>query len=411
MNPSTLKSPAAALANIADRYKILLADDVPVLFTGFNIFGNRIIGSFLDDDDEQVQFLHCLISEADFLEFKAQRTTLHDLYSTNPLFLRLENGSTITFRNADWSEVPIDARPAADSFCPYYSTEPSFEYGVSLQGIDATEHHAIPEELSELQNRYANLLRNAVKNLVRAARARVTIPAYAPGSFRINFLIEFQSDQLELFPEHYRTELQQLFQDYLEYPVNHLPNEIKSAFSANTNTQNLDSLIERLQRNKEKDRKIRTYTRESLLPKIVELARQYQDIADISGKHYSQIHIANKNFDGHEEPIAFLTENSGENLNEAIEFYEKNAEGYEEDLEATNYVIRIYALNVDSRKGKAALKEPGSKRTVKPNIHILGTIPLRGSKFTESLHNGTEISVQAKGKRIKRRLISLSIVE
>lgn len=66
---------------IFENFKILHFDEEPILYTGLNKYGNRIIGSYIDVDEENKfeRFLHSIISSKDYWDFINQQTSYLDL--------------------------------------------------------------------------------------------------------------------------------------------------------------------------------------------------------------------------------------------------------------------------------------------------------------------------------------------
>ena len=62
------------LANIVDNYQVLLDDIEPILFTGTNSLGNRIVGSLTSRDFESGinRYLHAVIDSMVYNEFLKQ---------------------------------------------------------------------------------------------------------------------------------------------------------------------------------------------------------------------------------------------------------------------------------------------------------------------------------------------------
>ena len=57
IDTSKLTAASLELTTISSSYKMLHFDDFPILFLGVNKFGNKILGSHLEEDDESKTIL------------------------------------------------------------------------------------------------------------------------------------------------------------------------------------------------------------------------------------------------------------------------------------------------------------------------------------------------------------------
>src|SRR4051812_10271375 len=78
------------IALIDSDYDELLFHDFPILFTGRNRYGERIVGSFVDRLPDVDVYLHSIVDEKTFSKFDNQIITYLELLKSAKLMFRLD---------------------------------------------------------------------------------------------------------------------------------------------------------------------------------------------------------------------------------------------------------------------------------------------------------------------------------
>lgn len=120
---------------IFSKYRTLIYDCDPILFTGFNPIGDRGLGSLMweDEDRGSVYNLFTLVSPEEFEKFANLEIPYREILdnSKNIWISKRNNFSEIkTFYRINLHELPEDVLPTYDSFLPAkYEEQPEEEGG------------------------------------------------------------------------------------------------------------------------------------------------------------------------------------------------------------------------------------------------------------------------------------------
>lgn len=111
------------LIEIVSNYKVLHFDDFPILYIGTNKFGNKIIGSHLeeDDDTQKILTLHTILSNKEYHNFMNQKISYLEILQNSNSISIVEKDYGFNIKNAydfNFASIPTDYLPTADSFCP-----------------------------------------------------------------------------------------------------------------------------------------------------------------------------------------------------------------------------------------------------------------------------------------------------
>ena len=62
---------------ITDNETVFYFDEYPILFSGVNVCGNKVIGSLMYEDDENdtFRYIHLLVTSEQYFDFINQKTT------------------------------------------------------------------------------------------------------------------------------------------------------------------------------------------------------------------------------------------------------------------------------------------------------------------------------------------------
>lgn len=107
---------------IVDEYEVILwEEETPILFTGTNPSGRKIIGSSVDEDLERgiERFFHAVVQKPEFQAFVNRIITLRSIYEkADPLFVVDKTSSLTTFYAYKLSQVPENYWPSESSYVP-----------------------------------------------------------------------------------------------------------------------------------------------------------------------------------------------------------------------------------------------------------------------------------------------------
>lgn len=107
---------------ITGNYLELLADENPILYTGTNKYGNRILGIIVEESDENfsIRYFHVIIEDKAYYRFTNKLITLRELIEkTNNIFVldyKTEQIQETYLVPID--EIPGEYLPLSDSYCP-----------------------------------------------------------------------------------------------------------------------------------------------------------------------------------------------------------------------------------------------------------------------------------------------------
>src|SRR5690606_13307152 len=69
------------LIDIISSYKVLHYDDFPILYIGVNKFGNKVLGSHLEEDDGEgiIWTIHSILSNTEYYDFVNKRRSYKEV--------------------------------------------------------------------------------------------------------------------------------------------------------------------------------------------------------------------------------------------------------------------------------------------------------------------------------------------
>lgn len=413
-NNDTIKTD---IISIVDNYKVLHYDELPILYIGTNKFGNKIIGSLLEEDDDNKYFykLHTILSNKEYFDFVSKKISYLDLLrNSKSICLVIETYSFEVVKAYDYefNKIPKDYLPLENSFCPSINSNNSLSYSISLKGKLADMNKAIANEVSKIQNVFTEFIEDRIKVLKGFdAKPQALLEPYTPGSFKINFDLEIkhQSKKPQLFFQLAN------FDEYINQYINYLGTEFyndKSYFingeSPSKSLKELENILVKLydktQIKKPKD--INQFLKKDIKKSI----STFEEITEEVGDNFISAEIININTD-FEKPLAFIDKNFSEQFQSVVEDIEiSTTKELFEDNDYNDYNIYIYHLNTDNRTGNAFIKSFNKDDEMsKPKIKIEGDESLETTKYTESIYLNKWITVKAKAKRIGEKYKYLTI--
>lgn len=410
------------LIEIVSNYKVLHFDDFPILYIGTNKFGNKIIGSHLeeDDDSQKIFTLHTILSNKEYHNFMNQKISYLEILQNSNSISIVEKDYSFKIKNAydfDFDSIPADYLPTADSFCPSSVKAHSLEFSISLKGKLADLNKAIADEVSKIQNGFTEFLEDRIKALKGFDLVpKALLQPYAEGSFKINFELNINQKPKSkkggnLFIE--QAPIGEYINEYIKYITENFTEDVDIFKSENAEfSEKLKLLETKLIELYDKAVVKRPNDIHKLIKEdILKSTSKIETLTEQIGENFESISILN-NIKGNETetPIAFIDIQFSQNFQSSIEQIEIAKKGLVEDDIFKDYKIYIYHLNTDNRTGNAFIKNIGNEEEMsKPKIKINGEDGLDHTKYTESLYLNKWIDVKAKAKKIGEKTKSLEI--
>lgn len=417
IDTSKLTKASLELTAISSSFKVLHFDDFPILFLGVNKFGNKILGSHLeeDDDNKKIFTVHSILSNKDYYDFinkkKSYREVLKET-STKFLVEKSFSGNVLASYNLEFDDIPEEYQPLENSYCPNYKKSFSLSYSLGLKGKVADLNRAIAEEVSNIQTAFSDFLENRLRSLKNFnLQPAAYLQPYAPGSFKINLELEYKQEKAQdLFSK--TLPFDEYVHEYLKYITTSIiadkdqllkddDLEISDQF------QNLLIAFEKIYE-KGHTKLPDNHTKE-LKEDLKKSVLKFEEITEQVGKNFDSIEFSNYK-DQDEEFISIVDINYSEAFQNTVDEIEATKKTVEVDEVYKDYEIYIYHLNTDTRQGNAFIKNIDDETQMsKPKIKISGDEHIEQTKYTESLHLNKWIKVKAKAKRIDNKFKYLDI--
>mgnify|MGYP003645245703 CR=1 FL=1 len=406
------------LIEIEDNYKVLHFDEFPILYIGTNKFGNKIIGSHLeeDDDNQQIFTLHTILTNNEYYEFiNGKKSYLNILKESNSICVVIKSFN-FKIKNAydvSFSDLPIEYLPLESSFCPKTVKNHSLSYSISLKGKLADMNKALAIEVSQIQNGFSDFIEDRIKSLKGFnAVPKALLQPYSLGSFRINLELDIQQKGKKTNMFFQLAKFDKFLSDYIQYLGTdfHIDKELFFDTEQNNNSEPLQYLEDSLtdlydQAQIKKPENLSKLLKEDIQKSI----NKFEKITEEVGENFDSAEIININPELN-QTLAFINRDFSENFQNAVQEIEISTKGIFEDINYNEYLIYIYHLNTDSRTGNAFIKNHNDdEKMSKPRIKIDGDESLETTKYTESLHLNKWIKVSAKARRTEDTFKYLNI--
>lgn len=413
------KSAAKIVAGRED----LIYDDYPVLFTGLNVFGGRIVGSYIahdsESDDEIVYYLQVIVSHNAFQSFIDRLLNYRDLIEVSEeVYINAVNYDTGT---ESFYTIPIEAFPAEylptrKSFYPESHVKPGLDYTLRLTGNLADQNRADTKQVSAVAIAFSVILEQSINSLKLRRIKALQVPS-TEGSFKLNFEVRFQEgSQLPIGGEDAVAVFQTKF---LDYCINTLRSEVAAVFTNGTASESMPGYNALKESFKQLHQVLGKSGKEPLTNESIDVLLK-KDISKAAsnlskatadlGSSFNAIEVSNSKATA-KRVISTIDAEAKTRINYIAEYIESADKDFEKDVESKPYKITIYNLNTDTRSGNAVVFT-GERDEVmsRPRIKIDGTEPLEQTEFTNSLHSGTPIHIQGKARRIGSKVLSIEVV-
>ncbi|WP_419802181.1 hypothetical protein [Mucilaginibacter sp.] len=404
------------LINISSSYKVLHYDDFPILFLGVNKFGNKILGSHLEEDDDEkvIWTIHSILSNKEYYEFINKKKSYKELLketTTKYLVKKGFNGKTLNAYSLEFENIPEEYQPLDSSFCPNYKKTFSFSYSLGLKGKVADLNRAIAEEVSNIQTAFSDFLEGRLKSLKNInLQPSAYLQPYSPGSFKINLELEFKHKKgQDLFSP--QIPIEEYIHEYVKYISTSIVKDkeqfINEVTEVSDEYNNLLVAFENLyiKGNLKQPESFEKELKDDLKKSLP----LFEEITEQIGKNFDTIEFSNYNGQD-EEFISIMDTNYSEAFQNAVEAIEVSKKLISIDDDFQSYEIYIYHLNTDTRQGNAFIRNLNDETEMsKPKIKISGNEHIEQTKYTESLHLNKWINVKAKAKRVDNKFKFLEI--
>lgn len=396
---------------ITGNYKVLHFDEHPILFAGTNDYGNKIIGSLAFEGDEEdeyrLRFFHIIVTDEDYIKFTRQKITYRQLidgYATIFVVDTNLNYKPINIFQVPLENIPEEYLPIKEVYCPKPENVIGVEYTFSLKGGVADNQEGFRNVISEIAESMEEVICCAL-DVIRTdnSKAKIYQMAYSPGSFRINFRIDFNYQGLffDAAP------LNKFITDFIDFTINEPFGNI-----AQDQNINLHDSFDNAAKNSYLP--IAKGGLERLKANAQTAPAEFGKISQKIGEGFEYIEVIATDKNNNESILGLINRESKELFNVPMSLIELSQVKDEviEDETYQEYSIQIFNLSTNSGKGSASIKNKnssGEEILDKPKIEIRMSGDLHNSIYTSSLDKGIWITVKAKATKTNGRFSRLKI--
>ena len=406
LNLNNSRLTKSELPVITDNYTVLHFDEYPILFTGTNKFGNKIIGSFCDEDDDNGSLIYftIIVSDKDFSSFYNKKISYRDLIlNANEIFVLEKNFNNDIIKSyfIPISEIPSDYIPLDSSYIPSkFAVIESLNYSFSLKGKLADVHKGVVNDINNINSKIYDYLIEGLQTLnVFGITPKVFSQPSHLGSYRLNFDIDFPSSSQLNFFEVDKQKVTDFINLYLNYISQTLPNEKEDFLISNIEESNDFSQIKTsfneifYSSNQEPPSTVS----DILIDGINNVAEKLSNVSEFmkSNDSFNSIEVGVIDRQGH-----FLSNGIIESDYKSIVESKLLHTYLTEELKVTtdetpkNYRILVFRINSESGKGGARLYIDSSEKYHKIVLTVnTNKKDLANSVFTESLYEDKVVNV------------------
>lgn len=413
------------LAVIESNYRLLVSNEYPILYTGKNPYNSWVVGSFLEEDDDDLTvlyYIHFVLRDIDYLDFISKRRSYKDIFTLSKLaFILQKDLRTLDIQKIyilDANEIPDDYLPHNNSYYPGTRKSHSLNYTVTLNGGAADSHHVPSQDSLIVQQAVADLLAeslNALPNL--DVKAEIFQLAPTEGSFRLNFEVNVGISKINSNDLFFSKSLFSNYQnDLIEYAIRYLPTEVAAVYAGATLPEHFSALVQKTRELYNSlavqidEQELINAIKDSVYKAIDNIVKASSSMG--SGYNSMEFIATSENIEENES-IGSITLESKVGLLDTVDLIERMSlqnDEVEVDASPQPYKVYIYSLNAETRNGTGILVSEDGK-VGRPRLSIAGKEPLEKTKFTQSLHDHQIIDVLATGTRTKGKLVRLIIEE
>ncbi|RNA63519.1 hypothetical protein D1631_17175 [Chryseobacterium nematophagum] len=391
---------------ITDNYTVLHFDEYPILFTGTNKYGNKIIGSFCDEDDETNTLIYftIIVSDKDFSNFYKKKISYRELIlNSNEIFILEKNYNNKILKSyfVPISDIPLDYIPLESSFIPdKYIVSESLSYSFSLKGKLADLHKALVDDINSINSKIYNYLNESLQTLnIFGITSKIFSQPSNTGSYRLNFDIDFiPNPQLNFF-EVDKDKVTEFINQYLNYISQTLPHEKEDFLNNHTEESEDFSIIQNSFKeifHSSHQEPVSTVS-DILIDSINNVAEKLSDVSEFmkSNDSFNSIEVgiinqgqflSNGTIDSNYKSIVDSKLLSTDTTDEEIKVVS--------DETPQNYRILVFRINSETGKGGARLYPDSSEKHHKIALTVhTNKKDLANSIFTESLYEDKVVDV------------------
>ena len=288
---------------IADNFRALLFNELPILFTGVNSLGDFIIGSSVDEDYEAgfERYFHIVVTEGDYSNYFGRKITYRQLLDqAKPVYVidKYYEPEVSKIYHYSFDEIPSEYKPAIDSFCPESAYSPSLIYSVPIYGGIANYHHAYPKDFGSAVNNIAALLETGLASVARYLELKTNV--FSRPNFASSFGMSFEVN-IEKFPSLFVTaeECLDYLNQYVHYCIEQLPKEAVSFDSVDGDNPEFAKLVNQVMSLANRtggDVASLAEIKDTLLSDVLETPEIINALAKTVSKNYSYLRISNNDF-------------------------------------------------------------------------------------------------------------------
>jgi hypothetical protein len=389
------------IALIASHEDVLLADEMPILFTGLNALNDRVLGSFHRLISGGERYLHVIVRAESYRQFRLRRVTYRQiLESCADVFTvdRFFRGPDIAIRTVRLSDLPKTKLPSEDSFSP---AEPdlasSAGFSAHLTGSKANQHRAPAETLAGILEGINSLARRAVEVLLGSRDGTAEVHALKEGSFDIQFSVVPRQETMDTQIE--RDRRNEALGQYVQLATERFIFESEAIGQGKSEAAPcFYSMIDHLSTMRGLNVAETTKTYKSALPKIRTSVRDAADqFADVGLRMGDAVGVEAIEFFNLNEPpgrarvLSTVTNKAASELKQAVADYDRRQGYYKTTEDRKARRILVYHLNTKSGNGAATLMHGDEEYAVK--LVITGETPIGGSILTRSMHRNEFVTV------------------
>jgi len=398
-----------SLPVIVDNYTLLHFDEYPILFSGTNKYGNKLLGSLSSEEDDLFRYFVIILDDKQYSDFINKRKSYLDLITQiQEIFVvdRDINENQLSTYQLPLGEIPKEYLPLSSSYIPEYGVSTVLNFAFSLKGKLADYHKALVNEVNGISQRIYNYLEESFEALDGLDfEPKIYLQPSAIGSYRINFDIEIQQPQQYKLFQLNEEKVGEFINAYLNYVAYTLPSE-DDDFLNQTPEQSKNflsvknSLIEVYQSANVQPAKTIS---DKLVESINNSAAKLSEVTDFlkTSQSFKTIELGSY-VDNEFKTIGYLDNDykSSVALKLLNEYAVEEENQIESDEEPKDYRILVFRLNRDTGNGGARLYYHDEDfNTVKLYIHKMGK-ELSNSTFTKSLDEDKVVDVKGIATKI-----------
>ncbi len=399
---------------ITDNYQILHFDEYPILFTGTNKYGNKLLGSFSSEDEEKDLFRYFVIilDDRQFSDFFNKLISYRELIlGANEVFIidRDINDNVVKKYLVPLKDVPKDYLPLSSSFIPdIHLASNALKFSFSLKGKLADSHKALVDDINNINLKIYNYLEESLHTLnIFNVHPRIYSQPSQLGSYMLNFDIEFQGNQQESVFAIDKMKVAEFMNGYLNYIAYTFPNE-EDGFLSNQpeNSKQFLSLknsFENILSNAHLA-PISTIS-DILVDGINSSAEKLSDVTEYLkiNNSFTSIEVGRLNGKGKFSTIGYLATDYRDSI--ASKLLPSDESLIDDDITSDEipkpYRILVFRINSETGKGGARLYFDETEDYYKIQLNIYKNDgDLSNSIFTESLNENKIVNVNGIGTRI-----------